>query len=150
MFSLFYDVAGLVLIAFTIALARETVIETFEASYRRRREVLAERAKLRKAEKRRHALERKERRERELKELLENPDPPSNFHRTMTGISLGPSAGGGRGGVGGAERRLDFDLEVTQGVSAGKAWVNRILRKWGLMKRYVSSPVASPVLRCSP
>ncbi|KAM0754917.1 voltage-gated potassium channel [Meredithblackwellia eburnea MCA 4105] len=140
-FSFFYDVAGLVLIAFTIALARETVIETFEASYRRRRERLAEKAKARKEEKRRHARERKERRERELKEMRDNPN--YSLQRTLTNLGgPGPTVGGGRGGAASARNpRQGLSLldEVEEsGVSAGKALVHRLLRKWGFMKPYKS------------
>lgn len=136
LFSFFYDIAGLVLIAFTIALARETVIETFEASYRRRREILAAKAKIRKEEKRKHARERKERRERELQEACDTPDP---LGRTLTGMSVSAS-GGGRGGAGAmlAQRKLDYELETSEGITAGKAWLHRILRKWGFMKPYQS------------
>jgi potassium channel subfamily K len=64
-FSFPYDIVGLAILAFTIAIARETVIETFEANYRMRREILAKKARERKEEKRKRDKERRERRVRE-------------------------------------------------------------------------------------
>ncbi|GAA5968664.1 hypothetical protein JCM11641_007717 [Rhodosporidiobolus odoratus] len=62
-FSFFYDPIGLILIAFTIAVARECLIESFEDSYRARRDQLAKIAKERKEErKRRHKDQREKKR----------------------------------------------------------------------------------------
>lgn len=46
-----YAIFGLVLLGFTIAIGRETIIETFEQSYRARRDALAQKARERKEEK---------------------------------------------------------------------------------------------------
>ncbi|KAK4052621.1 Potassium channel [Microbotryomycetes sp. JL221] len=70
-FAFFYDTVGLVLLGFTIAMARETIIETFEASYRARRDRLAKKARERKEEKRQRLQRRRERREQELRRRLE-------------------------------------------------------------------------------
>ncbi|KAI5476225.1 hypothetical protein MNV49_007987 [Pseudohyphozyma bogoriensis] len=129
-FSFFYDVVGLILLAFTIAIARETVIETFEASYRNRREKLAARAKAKKLERKKRIKERKERLEREMRENPEKfkKEQAAAHHLHMPAV--------GRGGAGARSRELGFVEERDDGVSAGKAWVNRILRRWGLMKPY--------------
>ncbi|KAM0791088.1 hypothetical protein ACM66B_004379 [Microbotryomycetes sp. NB124-2] len=70
-FAFFYDTVGLVMLGFTVAIARETIIETFEASYRARRDALAKKARERKEERRRRLQERHQRRERELRSRLE-------------------------------------------------------------------------------
>ncbi|GAA5932762.1 hypothetical protein JCM10213_006324 [Rhodosporidiobolus nylandii] len=59
-FSYFYDPIGLVLVGFNIAVARECLIESFEESYRHRRDQLARKARERKEEKKRRHKEQKE------------------------------------------------------------------------------------------
>lgn len=149
-FSFPYDIAGLVLLAFTIAIARETVIETFEASYRHRRSILAARVREKKLERKRRVKERRERRERELREGL---------RLDGIGIGIGMTVDSGRHGGGeknereegghyghvprggGIQRELDFVEEREAGVSGGKAWLHRLLRKFHL----ISPPPALPV-----
>ena len=60
--SFFFDICGIVLVALTIAIGRETVIEGFERSYRRRREALAARVRKRKVERQERFRQRRERR----------------------------------------------------------------------------------------
>ncbi|GAA6036322.1 hypothetical protein JCM8097_001666 [Rhodosporidiobolus ruineniae] len=62
-FSLFYDPIGIILLGLTIALARECLIESFEQSYRTRRDKLAKKARERKEERRRRHEERRKREE---------------------------------------------------------------------------------------
>ncbi|ORY73112.1 hypothetical protein BCR35DRAFT_307383 [Leucosporidium creatinivorum] len=148
-FSFFYDVAGLVLLAFTIAIARETIIETFEASYRARRDVLAKRAKERKEEKRRKLKERRERREKALRERLERGEAvvekeepaPSTFlpARGRGGVSASVSAcatTAAARAVGAAQRELDYNEEKAAGVSTWRALLRRVLRRYGWLESW--------------
>ncbi|GAA5824748.1 hypothetical protein JCM11251_005326 [Rhodosporidiobolus azoricus] len=64
-FSYFYDPVGIVLIALTVAFARECLIESFEHSYRQRRDKLAQRARERKEAWKKKHEEKEERRKRE-------------------------------------------------------------------------------------
>lgn len=139
-FSLPYDIFGLVLLAFTIAQSRETIIETFEASYRHRRAILAAKARERKLEKKHRAKERQERKARELELLAKEKERGgATLGRTATnGTSftlVNPVGHFGRGGAGGRmERELDMIEEKENGISTGKAWMNRFLRRFGIMK----------------
>jgi hypothetical protein len=67
-FSFFYDPFGLILIAMTILGARECLIESFEESYRARRDKLATKARQRKEERKRRQAEQRERRRSALEE----------------------------------------------------------------------------------
>lgn len=125
-----YDLAGLVLLAFTISIARETIIETFEDTYRHRRELIAARTRARKLEKRKRQEERKERREKE-------------------GLSLGPTLTLGYTGSigvskfgsdrGADQRQMEYEDEVASGVSPIKAKMNALLRRLGWSKASQSS-----------
>lgn len=144
-FSFFYDVVGLIFLGFTIAIARETVIETFEASYRHRREELANKARERKEAKRERLKARRIERERHLKEQIEAGNLPPGTKELPASHKV-PVRSGGRGGAGAgggerarverAKRELDWDAEKEQGVSAGKRWIRLMLRKYGLLKAY--------------
>ncbi|KAK4046230.1 Potassium channel [Microbotryomycetes sp. JL201] len=68
--AFFYNTVGIIMLGFTVAIARETIIETFEASYRARRDALAVKARERKEERRKRLRERHERREKELRSRL--------------------------------------------------------------------------------
>ncbi|SCV69367.1 BQ2448_2387 [Microbotryum intermedium] len=162
-FSFFYDLCGLVLLAFTIAIARETVLETFEANYRARRDMLAKKARERKEDKRRRTRERRMRLERQLRERLEE----SPMNAIDGGVGLSPvmitaaAMGGGRGGRAlsrfgtsmepaagptihgvaseedrAAQRALDFVHERESGLSLWKASSRWIKRRLGIMEAY--------------
>ncbi|GAA5907431.1 hypothetical protein JCM6882_003860 [Rhodosporidiobolus microsporus] len=121
-FSYFYDPVGLVLIALTIALARECLIESFEESYRQRRDKLANKARERKEGwKKRHEEKeaRRMRREKEAREQAakgqrqEGGDgdgegaTPLQREAQKRKVSLAPTSGGSRrGSVGGLARTL--------------------------------------------
>ncbi|SGY76217.1 BQ5605_C005g03475 [Microbotryum silenes-dioicae] len=160
-FSFFYDLCGLVLLAFTIAIARETVLETFEANYRARRDVLAKKARERKEDKRRRTRERRIRLERQLRERLE--ESPLNVPDGGVGLSpvmlTAVAMGGGRGGRTlprfgtkeptaptiqavpskedrATQRALDFALERESGLSLWKASSRWVKRRLGIMEAY--------------
>lgn len=63
-FSFFYCPFGLVLLAVTVVLSRECLLESFEESYRSRRDKLATKARERKEERKRRQTEQRERRRR--------------------------------------------------------------------------------------
>ncbi|SCZ97568.1 BZ3500_MvSof-1268-A1-R1_Chr4-3g07254 [Microbotryum saponariae] len=160
-FSFFYDLCGLVLLAFTIAIARETVLETFEANYRARRDMLAKKARERKEDKRRRTRERRIRLEQQLRERLE--ESPLNVRDGGVGLSpvmlTAVAMGGGRGGRGlsrfgtkepttptihavpskedrATQRALDFALERESGLSFWKASSRWVKRRVGIMEAY--------------
>lgn len=134
-FLFFFCTIGLILLAFTIALGRETIIERFETSYRRRREALAARTRERKAETKRHLQERRRRREREeeREKALEKgrEDVDVSMSRTETLDQRKQS------------RRLDFDEEREHGLSRPRARINLLLRRLGWMSGYRPSVDAS-------
>lgn len=81
-------------------------------------------------EKKRRIKERRERREKDLKEGLFKVD------RMGTGGEGKDRQEGHFGHVprgGGIQRELDFEEERAAGVSGGKAWLHRILRRFHLM-----------------
>lgn len=95
-----YAAIGLVLLALTIAVARETIIETFEANYRSRRDKLAEKARVRKEAIRRRQLEARERRRRALEEV-QQAQAQAQAQGTEAAVEVvGVAPGGGRGGRG--------------------------------------------------
>ncbi|BGP34848.1 Potassium channel [Rhodotorula toruloides] len=98
-FCMLYAAIGLVLLALTIAVARETIIETFEANYRSRRDKLAERARARKEEARRRVVEGRERRRRVLEEAQVQAQGQGLGVEVKESRVVG-AAGGGRGGRG--------------------------------------------------
>lgn len=137
---------GLILLGFTISIMRETTIETFEASYRHRREELAARARERKAAKRERLKQRRLEREKQLREQIAQGRNVDKGDLPPVRETSKPTLGGGRGGAGGAatkqakieraKRELDWDAEKVEGVSAGKRWVRLQLRRIGWMKAY--------------
>ncbi|GEM10803.1 potassium channel subfamily K, other eukaryote [Rhodotorula toruloides] len=96
-FCMIYAAIGLVLLALTIAVARETIIETFEANYRSRRDKLAERARARKEEARRRMVEGRERRRRAVEEGLRLGRAEGEAAGEEEGAA---PPGGGRRGIG--------------------------------------------------
>ncbi|BGP65411.1 Potassium channel [Rhodotorula toruloides] len=106
-FCMLYASIGLVLLALTIAVARETIIETFEANYRSRRDKLAERARARKEEARRRAVEGRERRRRVLEEAARQGRTAGEGEA----LEGGGAAGGGRGGRAAVMGRKDGSKE---------------------------------------
>jgi len=137
---------GLILLAFTIAIARETIIETFEQSYRHRREELAAKARERKAAKRERLKQRRLEREKQLREQIAAGRNVEKGEFPPIRETAKPTLGGGRGGAGvagtkeakieRAKRELDWDAEKVEGVSAGKRWVRLQLRRIGWLKAY--------------
>lgn len=108
-FCMLYASIGLVLLALTIAVARETIIETFEANYRSRRDKLAERARVRKEEARRRAVEGRERRRRVLEEAAARQGWAAGEGEAQEG-GCG-AAGGGRGGRAAVMGRINGSKE---------------------------------------
>lgn len=135
-------------LAFTIAVARDTILESFEASYKKRRSALAEKAKERREEKRRRLQAQRERRERELREQLERGTVPAG-EGGQPQSSFKPTRG--RGGAaaavpktptmtrGAAQRELDYIAEVEQGMSRPRAMWRQLLRKMGLLRSWTPS-----------
>jgi potassium channel subfamily K len=83
-FSLFYNTIGIILLAVTIATTRESIIESFEISYRKRREAIAE-----KADQRREAKKRIMALRAEAAEKLGLPEPPTpRIQRRRTSLAF--------------------------------------------------------------
>lgn len=127
---------GLVALAITISIARETIIESFEDTYRHRRELIAARTRARKLEKRKRQEERKELREKEGLSL--NPT-----------ITLGYSGSIGVSRFGSDreadQRQMDYEDEVANGVSTTKAKLNALFRRLGWKESFKSSSATSLV-----
>lgn len=134
------------MLAFLIAIARETVLESFEASYSKRRDALAHKAKERREQKRRRLRAEREKREKELRERAESGlSPLEDGIRHHSSFSHSHSHR--QGGVNfvpvmtraGAQRRLDFIAEKEGGMSTPRALWRWMLRRLGRLKAYTPS-----------
>ena len=124
-FTLFFATIGILMVGFTIRIARDTILESFENSYRLRRQLMSERSK----ERRRLKKELHEQRLRRQKEREE-------LGITEDAVPEAPKIGGGRGGAAGQATKLS--QSTRPGVSAGKAWLARTFGKHA--HRYVVQP----------
>lgn len=91
-------------------------------------------------DKKNRAKERRERRDRELEVLAKEKEKGgADLGRTVTSGTtftlVNPVVSFGRGGAGSRiDRELDMIDEKESGISTGKVWLNRFLRKIGIMK----------------
>lgn len=124
--TFFYTSSGIILIAITIAQAREVLVESFAAAYKHRRALIIQKAKERRARK-------KEAQEFRLKMQREALEKGHTFGG-MYGSTFSTS-GGGRGGAGNARHSaFPGDADTRWGTSEGKLWLDRLLVRLGIRK----------------
>ncbi|KAL7009352.1 Potassium channel [Cystobasidiomycetes sp. EMM_F5] len=113
--TFFYTSGGIVLLAVTIAQAREVLIESFATAYRHRRKLLVSKAKERRARKKAEYERR-----RQLARL-NNTESDSKEHLTTKVVTTS-----GRGGAGRSSRAKTV---VGAGSSAGKMFIARVKQR---------------------
>ncbi|GAA94061.1 hypothetical protein E5Q_00708 [Mixia osmundae IAM 14324] len=115
-FDIFFATGGIIFLALLIAVARETLLESFQQAYTHRRKLLVERARLRRKQKAAHRAARLKARE---EALASGQDVPAAY-----------KPGGGRSGARSMGERLE-SRKIKVGVSAGKDWIDSWFVKWG-------------------